>query len=494
MLTCSTLANDSIAGTWLNADGGKLGESANTPSNVTRMTRCIKPQSSNGVPQIVYYHYGVGSQGGIVDRIYGGITGDGRSPHALRVCIRAYNLLGLAEAVREGYNFLATNYEDGDEIFLLGFSRGAFTARSTAGLIDEVGMLTRKGLPYLAEIFRDVQHRQDKTYKPKHPNIPFRNKPSASDPRYRQELKRRGLTTLGVTIRAVGVWETVGSLGTPRIGWLEKLGIQSSASKRMSFFNTELSSCIENAFQALALDERRSSFSPAVWEKMAGNTTRLRQVWFPGVHSNVGGGYNDQELANITLAWMVSQLRDLIDIDLDYVLDEQEKTEDYYEKSNQPIRPWSFGKIYNSLNGVYALGGATTRTPGRYYVIDPDNGRQTDEPLRDTHEYIHPCVRARIKLDGPGPNDMGRYECRALKDWRLVIEPGEGEQGRPGRPDVFWRLQTKQKNVTTRILPECPLFPLERELLDMDPDREIQDYVLRPPVQQSRPRRARSGR
>jgi uncharacterized protein (DUF2235 family) len=97
---------------------------------------------------------------------------------------------GLSENVREGYSFLSNNYSPGDEIFLFGFSRGAFTVRSIAGLIGAVGLLNKKGLPYLADIFKDVQHRRDPHYRPKRPDIPFRNKPSADDPRYREELWR----------------------------------------------------------------------------------------------------------------------------------------------------------------------------------------------------------------------------------------------------------------------------------------------------------------
>ena len=67
-------------GTWLNADSGKIRDQANIPSNVTRIARAIKKQSSDGIAQIVYYHFGIGSQGGIVDRLYGGITGEGPKP------------------------------------------------------------------------------------------------------------------------------------------------------------------------------------------------------------------------------------------------------------------------------------------------------------------------------------------------------------------------------------------------------------------------------
>ncbi|KAF2154064.1 hypothetical protein K461DRAFT_327229 [Myriangium duriaei CBS 260.36] len=457
--------------TWLDADTGV--KHSQPPSNVTRLSRAIHPQTSDGTKQIVYYSRGVGSTGGFADRLYGGLSGE-----------------GVAENIRAAYAFLSTNYRRGDEIFLFGFSRGAFTARAIAGLIAQVGVLTRSGQDYLAEIYADVRHRHDEDYKPAQPNKPFRNKPPASDPRYRAELAHRGLTTLGVHVKAVGVWDTVGALGTPRIGWLEKVGLQSSVSKhQLEFYDTKLSPVIENAFQALALDERRASFSPAVWELEPRNTTtRLRQVWFPGVHANIGGGYPDQALANITLAWMASQVAPMLDLDLDHILDEQDATDAYYEKDNQRPRPWSFGKIYNSIKGVWMAGGASTRTPGRYMRVSPKSAAPTDSPLRNTHEYIHASVRARWKLGGPGYDDMRKYEARALKDWRLLVDPPEaGERG----PDVVWELDTEQKNVSTRELPEAPLWPLERELLQMAASEEMEDYVLRPPLDGEPMRRKR---
>ncbi|KAG8626227.1 hypothetical protein KVT40_005172 [Elsinoe batatas] len=457
-------------GTWLNSDESPRKSGKENPSNVTRIGRAIKPQSEYGIKQVVYYSHGVGSHGGLVDRLYGGITGE-----------------GLAEMVREEYGFICNNYQRGDEIFLFGFSRGAFTARAIAGLIDEIGVLSKEGHQYLPEIYKDVMNRRNPDYQPTQPNKPFRNKPSAEDPRYKSELRRRGYTTLGVSVKAIGVWDTVGALGTPRIGWLEKVGLQGTASREMSFYDTKLVNCIENAFQALALDERRAAFAPAIWEKARDNKTRLRQVWFPGVHSNIGGGYDDQEISNITLAWMMSQVRELLDMDLDYILDEQEKTETYYERNNERPRPWSWGKIWNSFTGIYVLGGAEDRTPGRFFVREPRSGTETDQPLDETHEYIHPSVRARLKLGGPGIDDKGTYQPRALKDWKLTIEPAE--EG--GRPDIFWELRTKQSNVTTRVLPESPLWPLERELLEMDPDREVEDYVLRPPLPGRAPRSGR---
>ncbi|KAJ9649677.1 hypothetical protein H2199_000456 [Coniosporium tulheliwenetii] len=463
------VAND---GTWLNSDDGRLTGELAIPSNVTRLSRAIKPVSSDGIPQVVYYHYGVASRGNVVSRVVMGSTGE-----------------GLEENVRDGYSFLANNYSTGDEIFLTGFSRGAFTSRSIAGMMAVVGLLTKAGLNFLPEIHRDVLNRRNPDYRPRNRNAPFPNKPSASDPRYREELYRRGLTRLDVSVKAIGVWDTVGALGAPRIGLLTRFGLQDQESDEMQFYDTKLSNIVENAFQALALDERRTAFRPAVWEKPQGNRTTLRQVWFPGVHSNVGGGHDDQELSNITLAWMMSQLEPFLDMRLSYLLDEADKTDQYYRQhAREPVRPWSFGKIENSNTGIYAIGGGTTRTPGTYYAVDPD-GRETSRPLRDTHEYVHPSVRTRLRLGGPGIDDKGRYDPEALDDWKLVVEyPSDSGGGRGSEhPNIYWRARFREQNVSTRVLPESPLWRFERELARRDP--ETYEYVLYPP--ETRPERVR---
>lgn len=329
-------------GTWNNSDDGMRNGSLAIPSNITRISRAIKAVSQDGIPQIVNYHQGLGTEGGPLSRFIGGTTGK-----------------GLSDDVREAYSFLANNYHPGDEILLLGFSRGAFTARSIAGLIGEVGLLTKKGLNTLPEVYEDVQNRRNPDYRPKHADLPFPRKPSADDPRYAEELERRGLTRLDIPIKAIGVWDTVGSLGIPRIGFLQRAGLQMKQSRATAFHDTKLSNCVENAFQALALDENRSSFSPAVWEKPEGNRTTLRQVWFPGAHSNVGGGYDDIQLSNITLAWMMSQLEPFLDMRDEYLFEQDELNEKYYKKEEGRVRPWSFGRVYSEVKGAMALGGTT---------------------------------------------------------------------------------------------------------------------------------------
>lgn len=109
------------------------------------------------------------------DRIVGGGTG-----------------LGLSEHIREAYDFIVNNYVAGDEIFLLGFSRGAFTARSISGLIGTIGILTKAGLPDFYEIFKDFENSRNPGYRPAFPDVPFPGKGNIRDPRYRRELRRVG--------------------------------------------------------------------------------------------------------------------------------------------------------------------------------------------------------------------------------------------------------------------------------------------------------------
>ena len=250
-------------GTWLNSDNMLRNGELELPSNVTRITRAIKAKSADGIPQVVFYQQGVGATGGIAMRILGGITAK-----------------GLGENIREAYVFVANNYNPGDEIFCIGFSRGAFTARSLVGVMDAIGLLTKDGLANWGVIYQDVRHRYDKDFESAYPNIPFQNKPSVGDPRYAQELQRRGLTRLNIPVKAIGVFDTVGSLGIPRVPWLERLGLAPRARHEYRFYDTQLSDLVENAFQALALDEQRASFVPAVWEKRPTNRTNLRQGEF----------------------------------------------------------------------------------------------------------------------------------------------------------------------------------------------------------------------
>lgn len=123
---------------------------------------------------------------------------------------------------------------DGDDIFLVGFSRGAFTARSVAGMVSTLGLLTREGVEHFYPIFKDMQHWMDDKYDDPFPDIPFSNKPKGvgAAKEYRKKLEKMGYTRVYqatgdlIKIKAVCVWDTVGSLGIPTVAWLDKLGIR----------------------------------------------------------------------------------------------------------------------------------------------------------------------------------------------------------------------------------------------------------------------------
>ncbi|PQE16051.1 hypothetical protein CJF32_00004935 [Rutstroemia sp. NJR-2017a WRK4] len=289
-------------GTWMDSDDGftkpslvpyKPTGTLQVASNITRISRAFKRYGRDGTHQIIYYHSGVGTGSSVMDTLSGGMLGT-----------------GISENIREAYSFIAANYTPGDEIILVGFSRGAFTARSVAGMIKDIGLLTREGMNYFYAIFKDQENFRNDDYHDIFPDIPFPNKPKDAV-EYKKKLEREDLTRVydpdgtKIRIQAVAVWDTVGSLGIPNIALLSKLGLPHST-KEYKFYDTNLSGSIRHAFQALALDEHRRPFRPAVWEiRDMENATDLRQVWFPGSHSNVGGGYEDQEIADVTLAWSV---------------------------------------------------------------------------------------------------------------------------------------------------------------------------------------------
>lgn len=268
-----------------------------TPTNVVKMARAIRPVDADGVAQIVYYHPGVGT-GNIVDRFMGGTLG-----------------IGLSANVQAAYDFLATNFLREDRIYLFGFSRGAYTARSLAGLIGQMGGLLEKHdmdlFPYVYALYRSPAHRKaiasdgTKTDIEQAVRALFSTRQLGGN---FQRLIDALLRTRTTMIFFIGVWDTVGALGVP-LGWARWVG------KRLyDFHDTELSPRIRFAYHALAIDERRASFEPALWTRPKGYGSRkdvtaqtLEQVWFAGAHSNVGGGYEDAGLSDIAFLWMVAK-------------------------------------------------------------------------------------------------------------------------------------------------------------------------------------------
>ncbi|KJX98693.1 hypothetical protein TI39_contig397g00002 [Zymoseptoria brevis] len=469
-------------GTWLNRDNGWQAGSwgspgkLQNPSNVTRIARAMTAEDSAKHPQIVFYQAGIGTGLGLYDQLLGGGTG-----------------MGLSENIREAYAFLGTNYstEDGlskpDSIFLLGFSRGAFTARSLGGFIAAIGILTKKAMPFFYECFADWEHAGDDDYTPRfidaycaafpaEAETVKANQPADRLSHIRAErgidkymfAYRKHLLSLGLTqevqIKCIGVWDTVGALGVPVNPFLQRLGLPSFI-REYAWYDTRLSDAVESAFQALALDEHRAPYSPAVWELDEGSTTNLKQVWFPGAHSNVGGSFEDYGVANMTLSWMMDQMSgatrhatksfeplDWIMFDKEYVQRCLDWTARWYDEQPEGgvYKGWAMGKVYNSNTFPKSLAGAATRTPGTYRETDYATGKYTEEYLRKTNEYIHASVRVRMEQGGREVEPKSKIGVFFRKIWRTVAFQKQLNAYRPQRKGgVFhgagplhgWRLE-----------------------------------------------------
>ncbi len=329
-------------GTW-NTAGQKC------PTNVTSFCHAIAPKSADGTRQESYYHAGVGTTRW--DRLRGGAFG-----------------WGLSKIVKDAYKMVVDNYDVGDELFLLGFSRGAYTARSTAGLIRNAGILRRdsagnvdpKHIDDAYDLYRTDEGPDSATA------VAFRKAHSVSDQ---------------TPIRFIGVWDTVGSLGIPDLGlpgtkWINR---------RWAFHDVKLSSRVASAFQALAIDEARRPFAPTLWQQQPNSGGQeLEQVWFAGVHCDVGGGYPDRGLADIALWWMKDRARHCglaFTDDPEPVLDEALST----------------SPLHDSRTGLYKILPAYHRELGK---TDPD------------HESACSTAVARHKAGHYDPHGLAEY----LKD------------------------------------------------------------------------------
>lgn len=262
-------------GTWNEPDKESEDYDARRPTNIVKIARGVRPTAADGTSQIVYYDQGVGTAN-FTDKLLGGLTG-----------------VGIVENILAAYRFLVHNYEEGDEIFLFGFSRGAYTVRSLSGLLASIGLLPKDNVYWLPEGYA-LYRKNDGD------NIleEYRAKNNSKIPR----------------IKAISVFDTVGALGIPVsfMGWLNE--------KRHGFHNTELSINVEHAFHAVAIDERRAAFAPTLWRKRAAESQTMEQVWFAGVHSGIGGSYNDDSLANCALNWIVEKMESLkLEFDQEYM-------------------------------------------------------------------------------------------------------------------------------------------------------------------------------
>lgn len=293
-------------GTWNQRDQEDEVTGKRRPTNVTKIARAVISRAPDDIDQVVFYDNGVGT-GNPLDEYTGGALG-----------------LGVDENIRELYRHILYNHVDGDELYLFGFSRGAYTVRSLAGFMHHCG-LVRKGddyyVPDMYECYAEGIERDS------------------------EEWKRRFTRDNGsLRVRAVrecppitflGVWDTVGALrGSENEN--HQVGLNDS---------------IRTAVHALAIDERRRPFLPSMFETPSNWNGELHQCWFAGVHSGVGGSYTPDGLANEALHWVAAHAqRAGLALDWDYLWN---------------FTPVVTSTLHDSMTTTYRLMGSGKRTIGR---------------------------------------------------------------------------------------------------------------------------------
>jgi uncharacterized protein (DUF2235 family) len=269
-------------GTW--NDPGKLKQ-----TNVTKFAKAIvrrdRPEGDQPA-QRVHYISGVGTQGTLWDRLRGAAVG-----------------YGLDSNVQEAYRRIAEDFEPGDHIYLFGFSRGAYTARSTLGMVRKCGILRDASIEAVASAwahYRNAFH-------------PESDEATAFRVEHSRKLSEPDQYV--PIARFIGVWDTVGSLGVP----IKEL------QSRYNFHDVTLTSRVDNAFHALAIDEMRRDFTPTLWAQS--ETPRaeqqLEQRWFSGSHGDVGGGAGsegDDAQSDYCLRWILDNaIRCGLDVDMNAI-------------------------------------------------------------------------------------------------------------------------------------------------------------------------------
>lgn len=341
-------------GTWKNEEDG-------APSNVWKLYGRLAGSDPAGKPQRAFYQPGVGadqSRGRLrraASRVGGGAFG-----------------LGLDANILDAYRWLIREYEPGDAFWLFGFSRGAYTARSLAGLLRNCGLL-RLTHEDRIDLAMELYRARDPN---SHPDAP------------QSQSFRRNYSREIEEIRFLGVWDTVGALGIPRsLGGLAGLW-----NRRYQFHDVQLSSRVQNACHALAIDEWRPEFAPTLWrdDDPARGTLESRdtveQVWFIGSHSDVGGGYRDSGLSDLTLDWMLGKAAAC--------------GLSFLPQQEPPMRPNPMGPIHDSRWAIHRLSGRTRRRsiePGaRQFLHSSAPDRLAADP-----DYRPPNLQAAIQSGVP---------------------------------------------------------------------------------------------
>ena len=419
------------------SDGTGNGAAKRHGTNVWRLYQALDVHRDD---QIACYDDGVGSQEFLPLKLLGGAFG-----------------FGLKTNVLELYKFLCRNYDEGDRIYLFGFSRGAFTVRTLAGMIHECGLYT--GCPDDEEL----DSRAEKNYHL------FRThfKQTWLSRRYGEYIGVEMVPEEGTVfpdIEFIGVWDTVDAYGFPVD---EVADFWDRCIFPIRFPDQRLSTKVKKACHALSIDDERRTFHPVLWDEK-GETDlvarqkvsrdRIEQVWFAGVHSDVGGGYPRRSLSLVTLDWMISKVE---------ATDESASGLHFIKEERDGIfrhADWH-GPQHDSRSGL-----------GAYYRYEP---RFIDR-LCDDRKYgvyienpkIHRSVMERIKdnVVSYAPTGLPQdYEVVATRGTPPPYESDEGKQKRMAAKEGILDVIRSRKVLYHAFLLTTLMLIASRYLLEFRP-------------------------
>lgn len=376
---------------------------------ITNVGRIVQVAGSAGkgvdgkrIEHALYYDDGVGADDGGLQRAVQGAFG-----------------VGIDRLIFEAYRFIAINHQPGDEVCLFGFSRGAFVARSVAGMIGKVGLVPRRKLKYLPRAMDAYRSKKEKD----------------------QEAFRAEAESEVIDITLLGCWDTVGALGIP--DKLPFVPIDNWFRKRYEFHDTVLGAHVQRALHAVAIDERRKEFRPTLMERPAGAPASqvLVQTWFPGDHGSVGGGsWEKRGLSNHCLCWMLDQAKTLgVDLGADLgCLHDHAITDHriFFSRETKIIYATADRKIPDTV--TYADVDPTARS--RW--ADHDDYRPPalqrsfgDELNREPTTVKHPPSNGRLRVRGTAE---ARVTARIKENpTGVMVQAGEAYEIEVGRTQVW---------------------------------------------------------
>jgi uncharacterized protein (DUF2235 family) len=436
-----------------------------TPAEVKQIkdpaVRRRKEECTKAWVQMVYYDEGVGT--GLLDSATGGAFG-----------------IGLSENVRQAYDWLVERYRDGDHVYVFGFSRGAFTARSLVGMIAKCGLLYRGAPLPPAELWKGYQKMapypppkdregniapRKKWWQPfgPHRQGPFRPrkylKASPGEPKFdppgdmNETEKLLCLWSRRIPIKCLAVYDTVGTFG------IEALAIPWLRERRAQFHDTQLTTLIQHGFHGLAIDEHRGNFNNIPWhrateldtpeqEEITQTYGPIQQRWFIGGHSDIGGSNENDVLAQLPLRWFVKECEELNLVFKPSWPDEPDvrtatRLADCVplrlvaSKDGKPPKPGHVSDSYTEF--AKGLWRHLIRAKRNYRKIQPPAEFQNGKEVRSLNETLHPSVLELLELNEQETGSSDNYNPPNLYEYRKRqrdrVAQGNDGKNPPAQPD-----------------------------------------------------------